>query len=320
MPDALQQKMNKLIERDLSEQQRVAILAFLYLLNAMQVKSSHRIQQGFTICLRSFLPVGAGLGSSASYSVAMSAGLLILNGLIPVEFNTEPEREQYLELINTYAFKAEQVIHGNPSGVDNAVATYGGAKTFVRGKGFDTLEGFGSLRLMLTNTKVPRSTNALVAGVGEKLRKYPQVVEPILDAMNAISVRCQDAFGKLAAHEITEEAVMAELEDLVLLNHSLLNAIGVGHPSLDKVKVITGEFNLKTKLTGAGGGGCAVTFIPKDASQEKIDLATSRLEEEGFDCYQTSVGGVGASAMLLTGNENQEWVLSVCREDIQKYL
>lgn len=227
----------------------------------MQTKG-RRIDRGFSISIRSFLPVGAGLGSSASYSVAITTALLILNDLIPVDFRQSAKCDQYVDMINSYAFRAEQVIHGNPSGVDNAVSTYGGAKTFVRGEGFATLEGFQSLRLLLTNTKVPRSTSALVAFVRDRKEKYGAIINPILDAMDSISIRCRDAFKRLALKEMTEDELMKELEDLVVLNHALLVALGVSHPSLEKVKSITEESNLKTKLTGAGGGGCAVTFIP----------------------------------------------------------
>lgn len=33
--------------------------------------------------------------------------------------------EENLELINKWAFQGERVIHGNPSGVDNAISTWG---------------------------------------------------------------------------------------------------------------------------------------------------------------------------------------------------
>lgn len=257
MPAELKSTLDELTQIDEDNSQSQAILAFLYLLIIMETKATTPLQYGFTLCVRSFLPVGAGLGSSASYSVVIATALLILNKFIPVDFNKTERREEYLGKINHYAFKAEEVIHGNPSGVDNAVATFGGAKTFMRGQGFATLEGFQSLRLLLTNTKVPRSTSALVAGVGEKKKKYPLIIDPMLDSMNAIALHCRDAFKKSQ----DKEQLMDELEDLVQLNHCLLQGLGVSHPSLEKIRSITAESGLKTKLTGAGGGGCAVTFI-----------------------------------------------------------
>lgn len=37
--------------------------------------------------------------------------------------------------------------------------------------------------------------------------------------------------------------------------------MGVSHPSLEQVRNITRQHGLRTKLTGAGGGGCAVTIL-----------------------------------------------------------
>jgi mevalonate kinase len=47
-------------------------------------------------------------------------------------------------------------------------------------------------------------------------------------------------------------------------NHTHLVTLGVSHPVLEQIKEITArpEYGLHTKLTGAGGGGCAVTLIP----------------------------------------------------------
>lgn len=46
-------------------------------------------------------------------------------------------------------------------------------------------------------------------------------------------------------------------------NHRHLVTLGVSHPSLETIKATTATpFGLSTKLTGAGGGGCAVTLIP----------------------------------------------------------
>lgn len=316
MPVDLKTRLDELTNIKGDNSQSQAVLAFLYLLVILEAKASVPLDHGFTLSVRSFLPVGAGLGSSASYAVTISTALLILNKFIPVDFNRSEKKEAYLDIINAYAFKAEEVIHGNPSGVDNAVATYGGAKSFMRGQGFATLEGFQSLRLLLTNTRVPRSTAALVAGVGQKRKNYPLIIEPMLDSMNAIALHCRDAFKKSQ----DKEALMDELEDLVDLNHSLLQGLGVSHPSLEKVRSITAESGLKTKLTGAGGGGCAVTFVRDDVSQDTLDQVMAKLKAEGFDCYQTSVGGTGTNAISLTKDECENWLLSTDRDTLEQYL
>jgi mevalonate kinase len=77
------------------------------------------------------LIVGAGLGSSASFSVCLSACLLILFGFIQrslvekEDFRTSNMSAHYGAMINKYALLAEKIIHGNPSGLDNTICTYG---------------------------------------------------------------------------------------------------------------------------------------------------------------------------------------------------
>lgn len=60
------------------------------------------------------------------------------------------------------------------------------------------------------------------------------------------------------------------------MNHCLLSAMGVSHPSLEQVRAITSKHGLKTKLTGAGGGGCAVTVI-RDGKLRKFMLGQDNL-------------------------------------------
>lgn len=79
------------------------------------------------------LPLGAGLGSSAAYSVCVATALLVHFGHIsPFREQSEVKEGQLSETVNKWAFKAEQVIHGNPSGIDNAVSTFGESLFFVR--------------------------------------------------------------------------------------------------------------------------------------------------------------------------------------------
>lgn len=61
--------------------------------------------------IESDIPIGAGMGSSAAFAVALSAFKV---------------GELNLEKINKFAYKLEKGLHGNPSGVDNTIVTYGG--------------------------------------------------------------------------------------------------------------------------------------------------------------------------------------------------
>ena len=51
-------------------------------------------------------------------------------------------------------------------------------------------------------------------------------------------------------------------QEMIRDNHSLLCVLGVDHPELDRVCRITIDHGLRSKLTGAGGGGCAFTYLP----------------------------------------------------------
>ena len=48
---------------------------------------------------------------------------------------------------------------------------------------------------------------------------------------------------------------------MFLINQHLLNALGVGHHSLDQVFAIASQHGLAAKLTGGGGGGCAIILL-----------------------------------------------------------
>lgn len=84
--------------------------------------------------LRSTIPIGAGLGSSASISVCLSTALQLQMGALttPPPGMTDEERRLQVKRINNWAFVGEMCIHGNPSGVDNTVATQGKAVMFKR--------------------------------------------------------------------------------------------------------------------------------------------------------------------------------------------
>uniref|UniRef100_A0A2K6EKD6 Mevalonate kinase n=1 Tax=Propithecus coquereli TaxID=379532 RepID=A0A2K6EKD6_PROCO len=200
--------------------------------------------------------------------------------------------EQDLELINKWAFQGERVIHGNPSGVDNAVSTWGGALRYQQGK-ISPLKRPPALQILLTNTKVPRSTKALVAGVRTRLIKFPEIVAPVLTSIDAISLECERVLGEMAAAPAPEQYLV--LEELIDMNQHHLNALGVGHASLDQLCRVTMARGLHSKLTGAGGGGCGITLLKPGLERPEVEATKQALTGCGFDCWETSVGAPGVS-------------------------
>ena len=88
------------------------------------------------VTISSNLPIGAGLGSSASFCVSLAAALLTAKLYSNAEGDSIDDitdsahksvnlDEDNLELINKWAFEGEKIIHGRPSGIDNNVSTFG---------------------------------------------------------------------------------------------------------------------------------------------------------------------------------------------------
>jgi mevalonate kinase len=65
--------------------------------------------------------------------------------------------------------------------------------------------------------------------------------------------------------------LLTDVQLLIRDNHAHLKTLGVSHPSLEMIVASTASepFGLATKLTGAGGGGCALTLIPDGTSHPK---------------------------------------------------
>jgi hypothetical protein len=75
--------------------------------------------------------------------------------------------------------------------------------------------------------------------------------------------------------------------------------MGVSHPTLEAIRDATAAdpYKLSTKLTGAGGGGCAVTLLPDDFATSALHALVGDLAVDGFTAYTTSVGGSGLGVL-----------------------
>lgn len=294
---------------------QAAASAFLYLFLSLGSEQS----PGCLYAMRSCIPIGAGLGSSASVSVCIAAALLVqcraLSGPHPDQQSEEAEKQ--LERINRWAFVGEMLIHGNPSGVDNTVATNGHAvlfqrKDYTKPPSVSVLRDFPELPLLLIDTCQPKSTAAEVAKVQQLKGLHPQIVEHTLGAIDSITRSVyerisSDAFDPASKDNITY------LGELMNINHSLLTSLGVSHPRLERLRYLVDQAGVGwTKLTGAGGGGCAITLLKPDsdlsaaAAQLNGDAGTkltpfeqldANLKNEGFIKYTTTLGGDGVGVL-----------------------
>lgn len=294
---------------------QAAASAFLYLFLSLGSETS----PGAEYAMRSTIPIGAGLGSSASVSVCIAAALLVqcraLSG--PHTDQQSSEAEQQLERINRWAFVGEMLIHGNPSGVDNTVSTNGHAVLFQRTDynkppSVEILRDFPELPLLLVDTCQSKSTATEVAKVGQLKNMHPAVVENILNAIDSIT---RSVYERITSEDFDPESrqSIAHLGELMNVNHGLLTSLGVSHQRLDRLRYLVDQAGVGwTKLTGAGGGGCAITLLKPEIAdgsgqlngeaahplkETKLSVLVRQLEEEGFVKYQTTLGGDGVGVL-----------------------
>jgi mevalonate kinase len=286
---------------------------FLYLLLSLGSPSF----PGCLYTLRSTIPIGAGLGSSASISVCLAAALLLQIRTLSGPHPDQPVEEGRLQVerINRWAFVGEMCIHGNPSGVDNTVASQGKGVVFQRSDyskppRVKPLWHFPELPLLLVDTRQAKSTAAEVAKVAALKDLHPQITESILHAIDKVS----EGAAHLISQDDFDSEKLSSLEDLgklMTINHGLLVALGVSHPRLERIRELVDHEGIGwTKLTGAGGGGCAITLLKPDVTHERMRRLEDTLAEEGYGKFETTLGcdGVGVlwPAVLKNGIEDEQ--------------
>ncbi|KND94224.1 Mevalonate kinase [Tolypocladium ophioglossoides CBS 100239] len=290
------------VSKDLPEKQRRihirSATAFLYLFLSLGSPES----PGFIYTLRSTIPIGAGLGSSASVCVCLSAALLLQIRALTGPHPDQPpeEAEVQIERINRWAFVGELCIHGDPSGVDNAVSARGKAVVFQRNDSglpsVTPLPTFPKLPLLLVNTQQPRSTATQVDKVRILKQFLPSMTELILHGIGQLATSALDLI--LSADGNDNPDTLERLGTLIRMNHGFLVSLGVSHPRLERIRELVDYADIGwTKLTGAGGGGCAITLFRPDVKDETIKELERKFAAEGFQEYETVLGGDGVGVL-----------------------
>jgi mevalonate kinase len=249
------------IDVDESDPQNDLACAFRALLDAVRIAVPSFAPQAVEV--EADLPPGGGLGCSAAMGVAIARAV-------------DPGVSD--DALQTRAMAWERVFHGNPSGVDAAVAARGGCIFFRRGEALEPVRARGVLRLCLGSTGIASSTKSMVDAVARLRVRRPEIVDKSFEA-----VRSLVHSARLAIVE-GDRFALGRLMDL---NQTLLSALFVSTSDIERMcAVARGAGALGAKLTGAGGGGSVVALVPSPSVGEDV-LAAWR--EAKFDGFATSV-------------------------------
>ena len=214
--------------------------------------------KGVQVEIDSEIPIAAGLGSSASVSVATAAAVLRL-----FSPDAEPSKLEILEV----AHEAEKIAHGNPSGIDAAVAVFGGTIFFRKGE----VEGLGTkeMEFIVGNTGVPRNTKAVVEDVKKRVED-PRVSYNLFTISSIVK----------KAREALLRSAIGEIGILMDRNQEFLRGLGVSSVEIEQlIKIAKDRGAAGAKLTGAGGGGCIIALASKPEAIRKA------LSDAGFETF-----------------------------------
>lgn len=227
--------------------------------------------------ISSKIPIGSGMGSSASLAVCMSA---LAQKLAKKEFN--------LDEINKIAYEIEKKQHGKPSGGDNTIVTYGGFVWYR--KEAENLKVFSKITpkknlpdLYIINSGTPKETTGeMVSLVREKYEQNPKRIKNIFNKIES----CSKEFLKLILDENN-----TDLGGLITLNQRLLEELGVVSLQTKNLIGLLEKHKASVKISGAGGKtyGSGILLVYHKNPDSLINFVKS----QKLDMISVSLGKKG---------------------------
>jgi len=217
--------------------------------------------RGFNVLIKSRIPRGVGLGSSASVSLAVASASLSALGV----------RATQSELMDIASI-AESEIHYRSSGVDLAAALVGGFISYVRGERPRVIPVGEKINMILVNTRRSRGTGGLVRQVSALREQFTRIFEKLRDVNDEVAAEMEIALTNLRYER---------LGSLLTMQHNLLKTIGVSNKLLDDaVETALKAGALGAKLTGAGGGGCVIAIVQRNMAKEVARAISAKYPTE----------------------------------------
>jgi len=216
------------------------------------------------------VPRAMGLGGSAALAVAIIRAL-------DEHFNLELSEDDVYHL----SYESEKFAHGNPSGIDNTLATYGKFMLFQRGDPPKTKEIRvpEPLPIVIGLTGVESLTAKMVANVREGWKNNRSQYERIFQQIDDLTLEAYDAI---------EEYQLEKLGELMNINQGLLNALQVSSREIEElIEIARRNGALGAKLTGGGGGGAILALCSNTEQANKVAFA---IRKSGYEALVTKIG------------------------------
>jgi hydroxymethylglutaryl-CoA reductase len=217
------------------------------------------------------VPRGMGLGGSSALAVAIIRAL-------DLHFKLGLDDDE----VNRLAYQSEKIAHGQPSGIDNTLATFGQPLVFRKDTPplVELLNIPQPMSLVVGMTRKQGLTAKTVGDVRKAWERLPKVYDKIFDDIDALALQAVSAI---------QENRLDALGELMNINQGLLNALQVSTPELEKLVNLARDAGaLGAKLTGGGGGGAMVALCDGAAGSKAVQEA---LEQKGYETHAFTIGG-----------------------------
>jgi len=197
------------------------------------------------IRIKSSIPPGKGLGSSASVAIAIIKSLFMYS-------NEQYTKEQLLKLANI----SETFAHGAPSGIDPLTITSESPVWYKKEEPIDYINPNGEFYFVVADSGRMADTKLAVSTVSDMIKKTPKKVHGKIERLGEITYQAREALEKSGKQLLGYLLNEAQKE---------LESIGVSDTSLNKLIDFAREHGaLGAKLTGGGNGGCIIALAENE--------------------------------------------------------
>ncbi len=223
------------------------------------VHSFNERLEDFSIDIESSIPPERGMGSSAAVAIATIRALYdYYNRLL-----TDDE-------LFKWANVSEQIVHGNPSGIDMSIIIGETPLYYIKGKAFVPFTFKLDAYLIVADTGELGQTQAAVSSVRKLVESNPEEGKSLIKQLGVLTNRVKVSIEKKDVVKLGQSMTKA---------HSLLKKLGVSNSSLDRlVSVALDNEALGAKLTGGGRGGCIIALA---STIQQADFICDKLLSNG---------------------------------------